>query len=200
MLSISYFSYFSQTVFDELIVKEGEIMHKVDWTLANRVVDLGEVFEFELFLPVLFCFWAFLSSSLPFYLVCRFTHHFLALRFFLLLDDLLSFTLAFDLLAMFHCVIDSKCKHCAFCYQWTHQGEDWETKWSVPWFDCDEPMTCCGLISNLGYFRGSILLHIVRVENHVWLSRGVHVTGTTWWAAMRIMTGVRDLVQRIRDG
>jgi hypothetical protein len=32
------------------------------------------------------------------------------------------------------------------------------------------------------------------------LSNGVQVTGTTWWAAMRIMVGVGDLVQRIGDG
>jgi hypothetical protein len=24
--------------------------------------------------------------------------------------------------------------------------------WSVPWFDCDESLTCHGLNSNLGYF------------------------------------------------
>jgi hypothetical protein len=31
------------------------------------------------------------------------------------------------------------------------------------------------------------------------LSRGVQVTGAAWSAAMRIVAGVRDLVQRIED-
>jgi hypothetical protein len=32
-------SFFSQFVFDEFIAKGGEIVHKVGWTLANRVVE-----------------------------------------------------------------------------------------------------------------------------------------------------------------
>jgi hypothetical protein len=32
------------------------------------------------------------------------------------------------------------------------------------------------------------------------LSRGVQVAGATWRAAMRIMTGVGDLMQRIGNG
>jgi hypothetical protein len=32
------------------------------------------------------------------------------------------------------------------------------------------------------------------------LSRGVQVVGAAWSAAMRIMAGVGDLVQRTRDG
>jgi hypothetical protein len=32
------------------------------------------------------------------------------------------------------------------------------------------------------------------------LSRGVQVADVTWWAVMRIMAEVADLVQRIRDG
>jgi hypothetical protein len=32
------------------------------------------------------------------------------------------------------------------------------------------------------------------------LSRGVQVTGVAWHAAMRIVTGVGDLVQRTGDG
>jgi hypothetical protein len=38
------------------------------------------------------------------------------------------------------------------------------------------------------------------VENHVCLSHNVQVVGAPWWAATRIMAGVGDLVQRIRDG
>jgi hypothetical protein len=39
-----------------------------------------------------------------------------------------------------------------FCCQWTHQGGDSETKWSVPRFDCDESLTWRGLNSNPGQF------------------------------------------------
>jgi hypothetical protein len=38
------------------------------------------------------------------------------------------------------------------------------------------------------------------VKNRVCLSRGVQVAGAAWRAAMRIMVGVGDLVQRIEDG
>jgi hypothetical protein len=43
-------------------------------------------------------------------------------------------------------------------------------------------------------------LPLYRMENRVCLSRGVQVAGAAWWAAMRIVAGVRDLVQRIGDG
>jgi hypothetical protein len=38
------------------------------------------------------------------------------------------------------------------------------------------------------------------LENRVCLSRGVQVAGAAWHAATRIVAGVGDLVQRIRDG
>jgi hypothetical protein len=38
------------------------------------------------------------------------------------------------------------------------------------------------------------------LENRVCLSRGVQMADAAWHAAMRTMTGVGDLVQRIRDG
>jgi hypothetical protein len=38
------------------------------------------------------------------------------------------------------------------------------------------------------------------MENRICLSRGMQVTGAAWWAVMRIMTGVGDLVQRTEDG
>jgi hypothetical protein len=48
----------------------------------------------------------------------------------------------------------------------------------------------------------SFVLHLSLfwLENHVCLSRGVQVVGAAWRAATMIMTGVRDLVQRIGDG
>jgi hypothetical protein len=38
------------------------------------------------------------------------------------------------------------------------------------------------------------------VENHVCLSHTMQVVGVTWRAAMRIVAGVEDLVQRTGDG
>jgi hypothetical protein len=40
----------------------------------------------------------------------------------------------------------------------------------------------------------------VSLENRVCLSRGVQVASAAWRAAMRVITGVGDLVQRIRNG
>jgi hypothetical protein len=52
---------------------------------------------------------------------------------------------------------------------------------------------------NPGHFS-SFTLPLFCLENHVCLSRGVQVVGSAWWAAMRIMAGVGDLVQRTGDG
>jgi hypothetical protein len=38
------------------------------------------------------------------------------------------------------------------------------------------------------------------VDNRVCLSHGVQVAGAIWWAAMKIVAGVGDLVQRTRNG
>jgi hypothetical protein len=43
-------------------------------------------------------------------------------------------------------------------------------------------------------------LSLYRVENHICLSHDVQVEGAAWRAAMRIVAGVGDLLQRIRDG
>jgi hypothetical protein len=43
------------------------------------------------------------------------------------------------------------------------------------------------------------LLSLFHLENHVCLSHGVHVAGVAWCAATRIMAGVGDLAQRIKD-
>jgi hypothetical protein len=43
-------------------------------------------------------------------------------------------------------------------------------------------------------------LSFVRLENRIFLSRGVLVAGAAWRAVMRIVARVGDLVQRIRDG
>jgi hypothetical protein len=59
---------------------------------------------------------------------------------------------------------------------------------------CDESLTCHGLNSDLGHF-GCFTSILVRVGNCVCLSHGVQVVG-----AMRIVTGVGDLVQSTGDG
>jgi hypothetical protein len=41
---------------------------------------------------------------------------------------------------------------------------------------------------------------LFRSENRVCLSYGVQVAGAAWRAAMMIVIGVGDLVQRIKDG
>jgi hypothetical protein len=56
------------------------------------------------------------------------------------------------------------------------------------------------LNSNPGQFCFVFLLPLFRLDNRVCLSRGVQVAGAAWRAAMRIVTGVGDLVQRTGDG
>jgi hypothetical protein len=41
---------------------------------------------------------------------------------------------------------------------------------------------------------------LVRLENRVYLSRGVQVVGTAWRSMTRIVVGVGALVQGTRDG
>jgi hypothetical protein len=43
-------------------------------------------------------------------------------------------------------------------------------------------------------------LSLYRLENRVYLSHCVQVVGAAWRAAMKIVVGVGDLVQRIGDG
>jgi hypothetical protein len=53
----------------------------------------------------------------------------------------------------------------------------------------------------LGTFCLLVLtLFLCCLENHVCLSRGVHMAGAAWRAVMRIMAGVGDLVRRTGDG
>jgi hypothetical protein len=85
----------------------------------------------------------------------------------------LRFSWLLSVLAVLYGVLDSKFKLCAFYCQLTHQGGDWETKWSVSWFDCDESLTWWGLNSNLGYF-GSFTFIFVPCEESCLL--------VSWWA------------------
>jgi hypothetical protein len=51
-----------------------------------------------------------------------------------------------------------------------------------------------------GTFWWFYYLYLVRLENHVCLSHGAQLACAAWWAVMRIMAGVGDLVQGTRDG
>jgi hypothetical protein len=95
--------------------------------------------------------------------------------------------------------LGSELQTLCLCCQWTHQGGDWETSGQF-----------LGLIV-MSHWLGkvwiwiwdsSVVLHLsfVHLENRVFLSCGVQVVGATWRAAMRIIAGVGDLVQRTRDG
>jgi hypothetical protein len=53
---------------------------------------------------------------------------------------------------------------------------------------------------NPGQFHFVFHLSLFRLKNRICLSHGVHVAGAACPAAMRIMAGVGDLVQRTRDG
>jgi hypothetical protein len=56
------------------------------------------------------------------------------------------------------------------------------------------------LNSNPGQFCFVFLLPLFHLENRVCLSCGVQMVDAAWRAAMRIVAGVEDLVQRIGDG
>jgi hypothetical protein len=86
-----------------------------------------------------------------------------------------------------------------FSYQGLAYEVSWETKWSIPWFDCDESKTWRGLNSNPGQFHFGFILPLFHLENHVCLSRGVQVVGAARRTAIRIMAVVGDLVQRAGD-
>jgi hypothetical protein len=60
-------------------------------------------------------------------------------------------------------------------------------------------LTCDGLNSNQGRFI-CFTFTLFHLENHVCLSRSVQAVSVAWWAAMRIMAGVGDLVYSTGDG
>jgi hypothetical protein len=45
---------------------------------------------------------------------------------------------------------------------------------------CDESLIFYGLNLNSGHFISSTTIYLFCVENHVWLSCGMQVTGATW--------------------
>jgi hypothetical protein len=82
----------------------------------------------------------------------------------------LSFSWLFGLLAVLHGVLDSNFKLCAFCCQWNHQRGDWETKWSIFWFDCDELLTYRGLNSSPRHFGCFTFIFILFGESYLLVS------------------------------
>jgi hypothetical protein len=141
ILNLMYsISFFSQFVFDEFIVKGGEYVHKVGRTLANRVDERrnmindylsgracvesvrGSWFQWECW------FWAFL----PLFVILPFFVSFVGFAVFLLLDDILELFLAFWSSSCASWGLRYELQILCLCCQWTHQGGDWETMWSVP--------------------------------------------------------------------
>jgi hypothetical protein len=45
-----------------------------------------------------------------------------------------------------------------------------------------------------------LFLSLFLLENRIYLSHDVHVSGVAWWIATEIVTEVEDLVQRIGNG
>jgi hypothetical protein len=89
----------------------------------------------------------------------------------------LSFSWLFGLLAMLHGVLDSNFKLCAFVVNGLIKGEIEKLSGQCLSLMCDESLTGRGLNSNSGYVRLFCLLPLVRLENRIYLSRGVQVTG-----------------------
>jgi hypothetical protein len=120
------------------------------------------------------CFsWAFLSSSLSF---C------LALPLFVPFVGFCCFPSPrwpFWAFLGFSCFMRSwiQTSNFVFLLSMDSSREDWETKWSVSWFDCDESLTWRGLNSNSGQFHFVFLLSLFHLENRVCLSHGVQVAG-----------------------
>jgi hypothetical protein len=73
---------------------------------------------------------------------------------------LLSFSWFFGLLDVLHGVLNLNFKLCAFCCQWTHQGEIEKPSGQYIGLICDESMTCQGLNLNPGHFGGSTTIHL----------------------------------------
>jgi hypothetical protein len=110
----------------------------------------------------------------------------------------LSFSWRFSLLDVLHGVLDSNFKLCVLVVNRLIKGE------------IEKPSgQFLGLIV-MSHWLGEIWIQIrdgsvvlplsfVRLENRVCMSRGVQVAGAAWRAAMRIMVGVGDLMQRTED-
>jgi hypothetical protein len=158
--------------------------------ILSFYVDFEILPSFKLFL----LFWAFPNSSLPF---CLTLPLFVPFAGFYGFPSSKWSSWAFfgflGLLAVLHGVMDLNFKLCVFVINGLIKG-DWETKWSVPWFDCDESLTWQCLNSNPWLFCFVFLLCLFHLENRVCLSRGVQVPGAAWHAATRTVAGVADLV------
>jgi hypothetical protein len=144
-------------------------------------------------------FWVFLTSSLPFCLVCRFLCILLILRLFLF-DDILALFVGFW---SFSCASrDLEFEIQTLCFLLSMDSSRGRLRNQVVntlvWYvmshwHADVWIWIQGISVVLPLF-------LFCVENRVSLSRGVHVACATWREAMRIVAGVGDLVQRTVDG
>jgi hypothetical protein len=82
----------------------------------------------------------------------------------------LSFSLSFGLLAMVHRVLDSKFKFCTFLLSLYSSRGRLRNQVAVPWFDCDESLTCRGLNSNLKHFGCFTFIFVSCGESHLLVS------------------------------
>jgi hypothetical protein len=140
---------------------------------ANRVVERRNMINF--YLKERACIesvrgsWFSGSVDFEFFLLlswfCHFSCLLLVLLLFLLLDNLLELFVSFWSSNCaswgFRFEIQTLCFSC----QWTHQEGDWETKWSVPWFDCDESLTCRGLNLNPRHFVSFTFISVSFAES-----------------------------------
>jgi hypothetical protein len=83
---------------------------------------------------------------------CHFSCLLLAFVILLLLDDLLEFFLTFWSSSSASWGLGFELKTLCLLLSIDSSRGDWETKWSVPWLDCDESLTWRYLNSNLGWF------------------------------------------------
>jgi hypothetical protein len=97
-----------------------------------------------------FWFWVFLCSFAWF---CRFLCILLDLRFFLLQDDILEFFFGFWSSSCASWGLGFEIQTLCICCQCTHQRGDWETKWSIHWFDVWSIIGLQGFEFETGTFR-----------------------------------------------
>jgi hypothetical protein len=178
---------------------------------ANRVVDrrnminnylrgrayiesvMGSV-VFEL----LYWFWVFPSSILPFCLALPLFVPFAGFCGFPSRLPSWAFLGFLGLLTVLHGVLDSNFKLYAFIVNGLIKGEF--GKPSGPLLRLIVISHWLGEVWIRIWDSFVFLLPLFHSENHVCLSRGVHVAGVAWRAATMIVAGVGDLVQRIGDG
>jgi hypothetical protein len=108
---------------------------------------------FELILSFPCSFELLLALLYRFAWLCRFSCLLLAFAVFLLLDDILELFFAFWVFSCTSWDLGFKFQTLCFCCQWTHQGRDWETKWSVAWIEFKSGIVCFVFLLSLFHWR-----------------------------------------------